>query len=52
MTVRVAKYLEVSKRKLLIKTLFESVLDYIPLLWISCDKKMNKRTLYTKEPLE
>ena len=40
---RIAKYLSVSKRKLLMKTFFESLLDYCPLIWMFCGRTLNKK---------
>ena len=39
---RIAKYLSVSTRKFCMKTLFESLFDYCPLIWMFSGRTTNK----------
>ena len=43
MMARIAKYLSVSKRKILMKTFFESLFNYCPLIWMFCGRTLNKK---------
>ena len=40
---RIAKYLSVSKRKILMKTFFESLFNYCPLIWMFCGRTLNNK---------
>ena len=42
-TLRLANILSVEKRKLLLKTFFESQFSYCPWLWMFCSHKLNHR---------
>ena len=43
MMARIAKYLSVSKRKILLKTFFESLFNYCPLIWMFCGRSLNNK---------
>ena len=43
MMARIAKYLSVSKRKLHMKTFFESLFNNCPLIWMFCARTLNKK---------
>ena len=40
---RIARYLSVHKRKVLMKTFFESLFNYCPLIWMFCDRSLNSK---------
>ena len=42
-TLRLANILSVEKRKILLKTFFESQFSYCPLLWMFCSRKLNHK---------
>ena len=42
MMAMIAKYLSVSKRKLPMKTFFESLFDYCPMICMFCGRTLNK----------
>ena len=43
MMARIAKYLSVSERKILLKTFFESLFNYCPLIWMFCGRSLNNK---------
>jgi hypothetical protein len=43
MLSRIAQYLSESKRKILMKTFFESLFSYCPLIWMFCDRTLNAK---------
>ena len=43
MLSRIAQYLSESKRKILMKTFFESLFSYCPLIWMFCDRNLNAK---------
>ena len=45
MLSRIAQYVSESKRKILMKTLFELLFSYCPLIWVFCDQILDASTL-------
>ena len=43
MMARIAKYLSATKRKILMKTFFESLFNYCPLIWMFCGRSLNNK---------
>ena len=43
MMARIAKYLSTTKRKILMKTFFESLFNYCPLIWMFCGRSLNNK---------
>ena len=43
MMARIAIYLSESKKKILLRTFFESLFSYCPLIWMFCDKNLDHK---------
>ena len=49
MMSRVAKYMSLEKRKINMRTFFESQFTYCPLIWMFCDRGLNRKINHLHE---